>query len=64
MKILVRMLLFVAVFAAIVPAIANDLSDAEIKKILIEQSIRSHSGACPCPYNVMKNGHRCGGNSA
>ncbi len=45
-------------------AIPTDLSDAEIKKILIQQSIHSYSGACPCPYNVMRNGRRCGGNSA
>ena len=45
-------------------AYTEDLSDAEIKKILIEQSIRSYSGACPCPYNVMRNGRKCGGNSA
>ncbi len=45
-------------------ATAQDLTDADIKNILIEQSIRSYSGACPCPYNVMRNGRRCGGNSA
>ena len=43
---------------------AEDLTDAEIKQLLIEQSIRSYSGACPCPYNVMRNGRRCGKNSA
>ena len=36
-------------------ATAQDLTDADIKNILIEQSIRSYSGACPCPYNVMRN---------
>jgi hypothetical protein len=45
-------------------ALAEELSDAEVKKILIEQSIRSYSGACPCPYNIMRNGRRCGKNSA
>ncbi len=43
---------------------AEELSDAAIKKILIERSISAYSGACPCPYNVMRNGRRCGGNSA
>ena len=42
----------------------EELSDAAIKKILIERSISAYSGACPCPYNVMRNGRRCGGNSA
>ena len=41
-----------------------ELTDAEIRKILIEQSLRAYSGRCPCPYNVMRNGRRCGGNSA
>lgn len=37
--------------------------DAIIQKI-IERSIRNYSGSCPCPYNTMRNGRRCGGNSA
>jgi len=45
-------------------AITDELSDAEIKKNLIKQSIRSYSGACPCPYSVMRNGRRCGKNNA
>lgn len=40
------------------------ISDAKIKRILIERSIALYSGACPCPYNRMRNGRRCGGNSA
>ena len=46
------------------PPIAEDLSDAEIKKILIGRSIRSYSGTCPCPYNQARNGSRCGKRSA
>ena len=46
------------------PMFADDLSDAEIKKILIEQSIQSYSGSCPCPYNRARNGSRCGKRSA
>ena len=45
-------------------ATAQDLTDADIKKILIEQSIRSYSGTCPCPYNQARNGSRCGRRSA
>lgn len=37
--------------------------DAIIQKI-IERSIRNYSGNCPCPYNTMRNGRSCGGNSA
>ena len=40
------------------------LSDSEIKKILIRQSIAGYSGNCPCPYNTDRAGRRCGGRSA
>lgn len=47
---------------------ANDgdskFSDAEIKKMIISDSISSYPGNCPCPYNSAKNGSRCGGRSA
>lgn len=42
----------------------KSLSDEQIKKILIEQSIQSYSGRCPCPYSSMKNGRACGRRSA
>ena len=43
---------------------AKPLSDAKIKGILIEESIASYSGNCPCPYSVARNGSRCGRRSA
>lgn len=42
----------------------NKLTDEEVAAILIQESIRNYSGNCPCPYNVMKSGRRCGGYSA
>jgi hypothetical protein len=39
-------------------------SDAEIRQILIQQSLAGYPGPCPCPYNTMRNGHACGGRSA
>lgn len=39
-------------------------STHEIKKKIIEKSISSYSGNCPCPYNIAKNGSSCGGRSA
>ena len=39
-------------------------TDKEIKQILIQASIRSYSGSCPCPYNKDRAGRRCGGRSA
>lgn len=47
---------------------ANDekpeLTDDQIRRLIIESSIAAYSGRCPCPYNVMRNGRQCGGNSA
>jgi hypothetical protein len=40
------------------------LTDREIKKILIAESIAAYSGNCPCPYNTARNGSRCGRRSA
>ena len=37
--------------------------DAVVQQI-IDQSLRSYPGRCPCPYNRMSNGRQCGGNSA
>src|SRR5450759_2639416 len=39
-------------------------SDAEIKKVIINDSIASYRGNCPCPYNTDRAGRRCGGRSA
>ena len=40
------------------------LSDAQIKKLLIEESIAAYDGNCPCPYSRASNGSRCGRRSA
>ncbi len=40
------------------------LSDAQIKKVLIEASISEYDGNCPCPYSRARNGSRCGKRSA
>lgn len=44
------------------PALA--LSTTEIKRMMIDQSIRSYSGNCPCPFNRASNGSKCGKRSA
>ena len=49
--------------ACAAPAIARD-SDAAIKQKIIQESIESYPGNCPCPYNTDRAGHRCGGRSA
>lgn len=40
------------------------LSDANIRTLLIQQSINAYPGNCPCPYNAARNGSSCGGRSA
>lgn len=41
-----------------------DTNDAQIKKEIIAASIASYPGSCPCPYNLARNGSRCGARSA
>ena len=43
---------------------AAALSDAQIKQKIIQESIDSYPGNCPCPYNTDRGGRRCGGRSA
>jgi hypothetical protein len=39
-------------------------TDAQIRQILIDESIAAYSGNCPCPYSTMSNGRKCGRRSA
>jgi hypothetical protein len=39
-------------------------TDAEIKQAIINESIASYRGNCPCPYNTDRAGRRCGARSA
>lgn len=39
-------------------------SDAQVKQQIINASIASYPGRCPCPYNSARNGSACGGRSA
>lgn len=36
----------------------------QIVQEIIQRSLAGYSGNCPCPYNRMRNGRSCGGNSA
>lgn len=63
-----RVLIVVISVAIPFSALAEDqqanLSDEEIRQQLIQNSINSYSGSCPCPYNRARNGSRCGKRSA
>lgn len=39
-------------------------TDAQIKNAIIQESIATYPGTCPCPYNIARNGTRCGRRSA
>jgi len=39
-------------------------TDAEIKQLIIKESIAAYKGSCPCPYTTDKAGRTCGARSA
>lgn len=57
-------LLVSTVLLALAQPASADLSDSEIRQILINRSIAAYPGNCPCPYNVDRAGRRCGARSA
>lgn len=61
---LLRFLVAFVVLSVLFQAHASDLSDDEIRQRIIQQSIASYSGSCPCPNNRARNGSRCGKRSA
>ena len=65
---LIQKILFISLLYLLAPACQADkkqlLSDDEIAKAIIQESIANYSGPCACPYNSMKNGSSCGKRSA
>jgi hypothetical protein len=53
-----------AAILIVAPASAQSNADERDRQRMIQQSISAYDGPCPCPYNVMRNGRSCGGNSA
>jgi hypothetical protein len=41
-----------------------DMTDADIRQEIINESIANYRGSCPCPYNTDRAGRRCGARSA
>jgi len=46
------------------PVLAQTSADQRDRQAMIEESIRSYAGSCPCPYNSDRAGRRCGQRSA
>jgi len=61
---LVIVLITIAATSTSSPAAEKRLSDAQVKKEIIKESIAEYPGNCPCPYNVVRNGSMCGKRSA
>ena len=59
-----RVLAVLFVLALALPAAAQQITDDQVTQQIIAESIASYPGRCPCPYNLAKNGSRCGGRSA
>ena len=59
-------MLFIALVMSLIalPVAARQISDAEIQQAIIQESLASYPGPCPCPYNVARNGSSCGRRSA
>lgn len=55
---------FIMLFS--VPSLAGNrpVTDAQVRQRMIKESIAAYPGNCPCPYNLTRNGSRCGGRSA
>jgi hypothetical protein len=60
-----RAFALVAILAAVtMPAAAQPMTDAQVRKLIIQESIARYPGNCACPYNVDRAGHSCGRRSA
>jgi hypothetical protein len=57
-------LALIAATSLCVGAQAQPMSDTQIRRAIILESISAYPGPCPCPYNVARNGSMCGGRSA
>jgi hypothetical protein len=57
--------ILMAVFLSASPALSKQaMTDAEIKRAIIQQSLSEYPGNCPCPYNTDRAGRSCGRRSA
>lgn len=64
MRILLAGLLGALLAIPALPATGLSQTDEQVRQALIQQSIASYPGNCPCPYNTASNGSRCGKRSA
>ena len=51
-------------FSGVVAGAEEELTDQQVREILVRQSVSTFSGICPCPYSTDRAGRRCGSRSA
>jgi hypothetical protein len=54
----------IATVASVTTSFGDQLSDRQIKSRMVQESISTYQGNCPCPFNFAKNGSKCGRRSA
>ena len=57
-----RLFFFISVISF--TALAQDINNTEIIQNIIQNSIASYPGNCPCPYSITASGSKCGKRSA
>ncbi|OQS32975.1 hypothetical protein [Chromobacterium haemolyticum] len=57
---MLRLIALSTLLLAAGPVSAKPMSDQQIKRAIIKESIESYYGNCPCPYNTVRNGSSCG----
>lgn len=57
-------LAIITLLAVPLAAVAERVSDDEVRQRIIAESIANYSGSCACPYNRARGGSRCGERSA
>ena len=55
---------FLVICFPVMAKASQPITDAQVRQQIIKESIASYPGNCPCPYNVARNGSRCGKRSA
>ena len=45
-------------------AAAGDMTDGQVRQLIVQHSRAAYSGSCPCPYDNDRAGHSCGRRSA
>jgi hypothetical protein len=56
--------LLIATSSSFAQAPAREISDLEIWKSIIRDSIQAYGRSCPCPYSEDRLGQQCGNRSA